>query len=228
MKKKLGFIVGIILFALVVVLGIAFYFVNEISAKILLNEEVESVSTLDLTKDSVDMNIKSKGKYAEVEKAIKNYFNDYAIHVQKILSIMNDDEFVNVLSIENYKSDGKDFVKTKEYIEKTKTDLNESFTKLIQITDAKEMINYLDSNVGEKYVKLYQEYMYDDSIKKELEESRSSLEESKELLDHTIEVYEKVIAFLSQNKNGWNIENDQIVFDTQELLDQFNQYLSEI
>lgn len=227
MKKNFKIII-LILVIIIILGGIAFYFIHEVYPKNVLEKEVEVMSHLDLTVDTVDMNIKSSGKYATIEKSMKNYLNDYSTHLKKILAIMNDDEYVNVLSMDNYKKDGKEFKKTKEYLQKTKEEANTSFTKLIDMTSENAMMEYIDTTLGEKYIHLYQNYMYDDSIKKGLEDSKTSLEESKKILDNTLDVYEKVIDFLIKNKNEWKIESDSIIFNTSDLLNKYNELIKKL
>ena len=223
MKKKTGIIIGVILLFVVIIVGIVYYYDNVVYPKQVLENEVLTLSTLDLTKDTVDMNIKAKGKYGEVEKAIKTYLSEYSIESKKIISIMSDERYSKVLSIDNYKEDGKEFTSTKAYLAQTKSDLEDSFDKLITMTSTENMSSYIDPNLGQQYVDLYEYYMFDQEISKELESAKTSLEEAKTTIDNTLYVYENVINLLSNNQNSWIIQGENIVFSTQELLDQYNE-----
>ena len=67
----------------------------------------------------------SDGEYLQVEEALKEYLTARFQNITKISEILNNEKLENILTIDNYKNDGPEFVTTKEYIENTKQELQE-------------------------------------------------------------------------------------------------------
>ena len=43
-----------------------------------------------------------------------------------------------------------------------------------------------------------------------------------------LDVETQIINFLSENKDGWEIQGENIIFNNQTLQDQYNEYISQI
>ena len=74
--RKTLFIISFLIIDLLLVSGILL--IRDMTGKNILNKEMTNLTKLDISKDSFDTEIKSKGEYAVVEKAIKKYLDDYA------------------------------------------------------------------------------------------------------------------------------------------------------
>ena len=61
-KVLIGVIIAVVVVAIALVGGYFYNQQNKTKQENVLNEEVEKLSKLDLTKDEIDMNIKTKGK----------------------------------------------------------------------------------------------------------------------------------------------------------------------
>ena len=72
-KVLIGVIVAVVVVAIALVGGFVYNQQNKIKQENILKEEAEKLAKLDLTKDEIDMDIKTKGKYAIVEKTMKDY-----------------------------------------------------------------------------------------------------------------------------------------------------------
>ena len=142
MKKKIILIVVILL--LIAGGTIAYLYMTDMKQEEILIQEVNKISELDLSSDDVDMDIKTKGDYAIVEKAIKDYINEYSNITKATINIMNDEKIEDILSIENYKKDGPDFVETKKYVEKWLT-----IMMIIDIIKSDIYINFKGENINE-------------------------------------------------------------------------------
>ena len=55
----------------------------------------------------------TRGDYAKVEKAVKNYLKDSVANLREITETLKDDRIVNLLTVENYSNDGPEFNITK-------------------------------------------------------------------------------------------------------------------
>lgn len=218
-------IVAIAIIALIVITG--YNFMQEM---ILTNEVNELVENKDLTVDNIDVNdIKTTGEYAKVEKAIKTYLNDFAVEIQKIITITGNEKIANLLTVENYKQDGPEFNETLSYIDETIKQLNEVSEKTLKLMEKDEMFKYIDNyGVEDKYKELYKTLMLNEETEKDLKEAQTELQDSINMLKNNLQVANDILDFLKQNKNKWTIDNDIVMFNSQKLLDQYNELVSKL
>ena len=86
-RKKILLIVSIIVLNIFMICSI--YFIVRATMENKLRNEVNNLAKLDITKDRYNTKIKTIGKYAVVEKAIKEYLDEDAVSLQKVLAIIN-------------------------------------------------------------------------------------------------------------------------------------------
>lgn len=212
----------------VVVGGMIGYDLNQ--KAILVSEVNKLVANKNLTVDSIDAeNMKSTGKYAEVEKAIKTYLKEYAAEIQKITDIADDEKIKNILSIENYKSDGPEFNESLPYIEELEKNLSESSEKVIKLMDKEEILGYINNyDLSDKYKELYKTLMLDEKTEKDLEQSQTQLKDSIDEYKEFVQSIKDVLNFLKENKSEWEIQNNLVMFNSQSLLNQYNKLTSKL
>ena len=86
-----------------------------------------------------------------------------------------------------------------------------------------------EKQLEESYVELYKEIMLGNEIKEDLQEVVSELEEASKAINNRLEVEEKIINLLVENKNKWNVnDNGEIDPETQKLVDQYNNLISSL
>lgn len=227
MKKKIIIIVGIIALAIIGILG--YLATSDLTQGVKLRKEIGIIGNLDMTKDDVDMTIKTKGDYAVVEKTIKEYLNIYSINAKELMKIMEDKKIAEILTAENYKNDGPEFINSKEYISKTKSEFNEKINLLIDMTNEEKMMEEIQNkNLDNNFVELYRELMIGDKMEEDLKEVVKSLEEASVAINNVLEVQEKVITLLIENKGKWDIKGDEIQFETQKLVNEYNNLISSL
>lgn len=227
-NKKYIAIILIVVIAIIALIGITGY--NFMQEMILTNEVNELVENKDLTVDNIDINdIKTTGEYAKVEKAIKTYLNDFAVEIQKIITITGNEKIANLLTVENYKQDGPEFNETLSYIDETIKQLNEVSEKTLKLMEKDEMFKYIDNyGVEDKYKELYKTLMLNEETEKDLKEAQTELQDSINMLKNNLQVANDILDFLKQNKNKWTIDNDIVMFNSQKLLDQYNELVSKL
>lgn len=227
-NKKYIAIILIVAIAIIALIAITGY--NFMQEMILTNEVNELVKNKDLTVDTIDVNdIKTTGEYAKVEKAIKTYLNDFAVEIQKIITITGNEKIANLLTVENYKQDGPEFNETISYIDETIKQLNEVSEKTLKLMEKDEMFKYIDNyGVEDKYKELYKTLMLNEETEKDLQEAQTELQDSINMLKNNLQVANDILDFLKQNKNKWTIDNDIVMFNSQKLLDQYNELVSKL
>lgn len=231
-KKKIVFIViGIIILVLLGIFG--YMVVDEMNQTNKLIIEVGEVSQMfnqtsldyEIIEQKLSTNV-SKGDYLVVEKAVKQYLSDALASMKELQSVVDDNRITTLLTIDNYAEDGPDFVNTKEYIQNTRTALENLKNEFISYTTQEKMDEYIsDKGLDEYYIELYNELMGGDEIMQaDIEELESSLDSIINMLNNT----EVVIDFLIENKDSWELQGENIVFFSNDLVNEYNELTSNI
>lgn len=231
-KKKIVFIViGIIILVLLGIFG--YMVVDEMNQTNKLIIEVGEVSQMfnqtsldyEIIEQKLSTNV-SKGDYLVVEKAVKQYLSDALASMKELQSVVDDDRITTLLTMDNYAEDGPDFVNTKEYIQNTRTALENLKNEFISYTTQEKMDEYIsDKGLDEYYIELYNELMGGDEIMQaDIEELESSLDSIINMLSNT----EVVIDFLIENKDSWKLQGENIVFFSNDLVNEYNELTSNI
>lgn len=229
MKKNVKLLIGIIVAVVVIVGGIiGFKVYSDLQQEEILDKEMKIVENLDIEKDDYNRPIKTKGDYAVVEKTVKNYLSDFQKTLLKTSSLMEDKRLVNMLSAQNYKNDGPEFKESLKYIEETSKELETLFDKLIDMCDEKTIMAAIEKeNLSDYYVDLYKEVAIGD-VSDDFKEVKKEYEDSKEKMLELLKLYDNVLNFLKKNKGKWQVQGDNIVFNSQSLLTTYNGYLSSL
>ena len=82
-----------------------------------------------------------------------------------------------------------------------------------------------DSGLNEYYTDFYKQYILGDSLY-EMESSKDEILDSLNTIKLLIEAEEETIDFLAENKESWKVENDQLLFYSESLLNQYNSIIS--
>lgn len=229
-KKVLTAIIAVVVVVAVIAIGV-FSYIAQNNAKQLktLNEETEKLSKLDITKDSIDMEIKTTGKYAIVEETMKNYLNETKTVMSEIIELCNNSDLDQILSSDNISKDAPDFVESKEKLTTFKTQINEYIEKCDNLLNKENIENAInDKGVNDYYKQLYINSMLDEETNENLEKTREELKTSAEEVNKVIEGLEKVINFLVENKNDWTVSGGKIQFTNITKLREYYNILNSI
>lgn len=228
-QKSKKLFISILSISIFVILTIIYLTIQNIIMQRKLSNEVEKLTSMDIMTDRYEVKVSTRGDYAKVEKAIKQYLKDYSESFQMVINILNDEKLKKVLSAKNYKEDGPEFITTSSYLEKTQKDFNDNMNKLIKLTKKNEIIKYIEKeNLDDYYVNLYREYMLDEGLETNIKNSQLQLEATTKSINNLINVDIEVINFLKESKDNWIIEEEKIVFYKQELLNKYNELISKV
>ena len=230
MKKKIIIAIVVIVVAIIGVLG--YMVISDMGQEDKLKTELSEINDL-ANAETIDMDEINKrldrtvttGDYAKVEEAFKSYLRDNFDNSIEIADLINDERITTLLTADNYKTDGKDFTESKNYISTTKQKLEEYKEKYSEYMTKEKAMSYIeDKGLDSYYVDLYeQEYVGDmDSAKDTTVED--SIDEIISLLDTS----EKVLNLLSNNQDTWNVEGDNIVFSNDSIRNQYDELINSI
>ncbi len=226
MKKKVLIAVLIIIVIALVVMG---YFVfsdmmQEDKLKTELSEiyQLTSAETIDM--DAINERLNrtiTKGDYAVVEESFKSYLKDNFDNSIEIANILNDEKITSLLTVENYKEDGKDFTESKSYITATRTTLENCKEKYTEFLTEEKAMSYInDKGLDSYYTDLYKEEFVGDM---ETSESDGIVESSIDEVISILNTSEEILNLLSENKDSWEIDGEIIVFSSESLSDEYNE-----
>lgn len=231
MKKKILIGVGVLL---VLIIGfIGYPVLNDLKQEEKLKNELEELSVLvneenidvDKVKEMLNRTV-TTGDYKVVETSFKQYLSDTFDSVFQMIDILNSDSLVSILSVENYQNDGPNFIETKAYITETKTKLEELKNSYYSFLTEEKAMSYIENKgLDSYYVNLYKEEYVGDM---ETVNEDKTVEESINQIIELLNISEEVINFLSENSSSWNIEDNVIVFDTDELSNQYVDLINKI
>lgn len=231
MKKKIliGILIAISFFASIIM----YFVITDLKEESKLKKEMTEVSSM-IRSNNMDMKAfnarlnttKTKGDYAVVEKAFKNYLKDFFANIVDIIDILDDKKITNSLTVENYIADGPDFTNTKSYIEETSNKLEKDKSSYYNFFEEDKIMSYLKKDGLDSYYK----DLYRDEIIGDINDIKNdkSLEESIEKVVKMLDSSKKVIDFLANNKSSWKVEGEQILFSSQSLLDEYNSLVAEL
>ena len=230
MKKKVLITVLVII---VILLGVVGYFViSDMIQEDKLKTELQEINDLS-NAESIDIDaiderldrIVTTGDYAVVEDACKTYLRECVDNILQITDTLNDEQLVNLLSVENYIEDGKDFTKSKEYITGTRTALEICKQKYTEFLTEEKAMSYInDKGLDEYYIDLYKQEFVGDMSEASDGEVESSIDEIIKILD----ISEQVLNLLSENQNAWEIEGENIVFNNESLSNQYDELINQL
>ena len=220
--KIVAIITGII--ALFILLTI--YFVSrDLGSESKLKGEIKNYHNDLVQNKKVEASIiVTTGDYGKIEKALKNYLKDCNKHYNDLNNILKEEQIKNNLSIENIKTDGPNFIKTKEYLSDIKNRLNESSKIYLNDFKKQNIMNYL-SQVSNYYKEFYYNLATNEDIMiSEKHDFDSKIENFHKILDKQ----EEMLNFLAANGDSWRVINDSLVFYNNELATSYNNYLEEL
>lgn len=231
MKKK---ILVIILAIVIIIIGVIGYFiVLDMKQEQKLITELTQISELtnaeNINIDEIYQRLDkvvTKGDYAIVEEAFKNYLKDNFDNMIRISEILEDEKILNILSVENYKNDGKEFIETKNYIANTREELENCKTKYSEFFTQEKAMSYINNKeLDSYYIDLYKQEIVGDI---ENENSDDIIEKSINQIIDILNISEEIINFLSNNKDNWQVEGESIVFNSERLSNEYNELLKKM
>lgn len=168
--------------------------------------------------DDLLNNYVTSGNYLVVEKATKEYLKDILYYARRIDELNDNEEFIMVLSMENFYSDMPEFNDSLRIIADVSleiTDIQENFVNLLQ---EDVVLSYLDDNIFSYYKDYYKELIFDaDSI----EDDALTVESNLDFVLSVLDLYEEFYTFLSDSKDDWIVDGEYIYFSNTDLEEEY-------
>lgn len=229
-KKKKTWLWLLLAVVLVIALGVGYFLYSDLRQEELLKDEIEAYMELDFVKDDYTVDVKTKGDYALVEKAIKTYFKEMSDIVKEVSKLENDDEFINILTPDNFKKDGPNFANTLKKIADVRSSIQENIDKFATMCSEEYMLSLIEKyeDLDSYYVDLYKDLMYTNDDLKEIQDTKNEMIELKDNFNVFLDDCESIILFLKNNNGKWMVQGNSIVFDSDALLEKYNLLTSKL
>ena len=225
--KRILIIIGIIL--LIIIGLIAYAVVKDLKQEEILKKEVVILTSKDLLKDNFNIEIKTTGEYAYVEKTIKKYYKDLSNNVKELNSFMDSDDLVNIITVDNLQSDRNGFIKSRKTLSDAKDKVVGSMNNISKLCDEETIKNLLDKEKVSSYtIDFYNKLMYTKEDLKELKEIKEDIQKTADSFNKFLDKIEEMLNMLDRNNDDWWIKDGQLFFTTNELVDEYNRLYKEL
>ena len=228
--KRIKKILYVIMFLFIdVLLCASLYFVIDAANINNLEKEVKELTNLNMSVDRYNRKSKTIFKYKVVETTIKDYFDSFTIRMNDIYNIVNDEQFIKILSYDNYLNDGPDFNNSIKYLDDNKNKFNNIVDEMINDLD-EDNIKYLikEKIADEYYISLYEKMIFNEDFLKQYENNKVLLEEIKNKYNNRYDICLETINFLRLYKDNWKLEDGEIKFANEDLYNYYSILISKV
>ena len=221
----IGIIIPIILSFLVI------FVIKDLQQEEILKKEIVNYSNKELATDNFQIEIKTKGDYAHVERTIKKYYKELSDNVKEINSYLTKDEFTKILSAENLTTDHPDFILSRSTVKDMKEKMQTLLANIEKLCDEKVIKEFIDKEKlkdQEYYYDLYLELMYTKKDLKELQKVKEKMQTLSATLNEFLDKVDEMLIYLQANDNQVEYKNNQVLFKSESSLAGYKKLLTEL
>ena len=162
-------------------------------------------------------------------KIFVNSFNGISLYWESLFLSKNISNDIKILSYDNYLNDGPEFNDSKHYLVDNKIKFNNIINELEKILEEDNIKKLIRNKVtNEYYITLYDEMIFSDEFNEQFENNRIFLKELRDKYNNIYDTSLEVLNFLSLYKDSWKLENGEIKFINNDLLNYYNNLISKI
>lgn len=231
MKKRKIFIVIVIIIIIVLVMllvtGIAASIGSNIFQEKKLKDEISRISELSEEEQSLKQPIKTKGDYAVVEKAVKDYHISFSEKYASMDTVLDEETLGQLTSSENLEKNAPDFIATKEELDQIRKNWTDLYSELTYLTSEEGIMSFLKPSLDASYAELYQELvMGEDGLN--ISDNIPVIEDMNGFVNNLLDVQSSIIDLLKNNAGKWIIENGTIYFDDTNIESEYSGLLEKM
>lgn len=207
----------VLIFAIVGVLGyLAFDKAKKQEQEKILSDEITSM----YTSQKISTQIKTTGKFANVEYALKEYYTEYINASKDLKDIYSKNLLDSCLTATSISSDGPEFTKTRENIKKIRDVQTATISKYNEFISDEYINNKAkELNLNEYYTNLYiSEINNTLKVKEDFEKINNLIKQ----YNNWIDKIEDVVNFLTENKASWKVNQNSLIFTSTTLVTKYN------
>lgn len=198
------------------------------SQEAFLSEELDKILVMDPLVDEIDETLSTEREYAKVEQSMKAYFTDVFSLMKEVNAFPTDERFAILMNRDQMFADAPNFTNTLAAIDTLKNEYAEDVDNICILMTSEKIDSYLDTDLDQEYVDLYNEMMTSGSTVIMETEMQDELNTSKERTVGMLDKYKAMIDFLVSTQGSWQLEGTTFMFTDQGTLDQYNAYAIEM
>ena len=227
-NRKYGFIILFIFLFVFLFFGYV-YLVNRKVQEERLTHDVEVFAKQDFLKDRTFSSSNVYFQYKDVEFLIEKYIDSFYCQYDKVMSYADDKKLTSLLSVSNYLEDGPNFDNSLEYVEEVRNRFNNDINKLYRFSKKDKIIKFSEkSSLSTYYKKIFVSSFTNSSLLLKLQSYDEFFLESENQMNNVFNTIINTLNFLKSNQDNWKIENNEIQFSTEELVNQYNYLVSTV
>lgn len=224
-------VISLIILLIIVVIAVAGYFLYRFKQELTLMNEASTIGQMDILEQTIDMDIKTSGKYAKVEETMKQYMKETSEKMKQLNNIYLDESIPQLIGIDNIKQDGPEFTVTLTKLEETKKQVNELLAQITPLLEEQTIMERIKQvpELNQYYNGLYYKMIFGDG--KTIDEfkiAKDQLTQANTKYLELIDLMKELLTFLKEHKTNWEIEQNQIMFDKQSVLDKYQEIIERI
>ena len=224
-------ILTILLILVIFVVAIGIIYGGRIINKAKLDRELENLVNSGSSSEKLENTTTvTSGEFAVVEETVKEYFKEYSNLRQQFMKRVNDSKLQSVLTPENYEQDGPEFTESIKYINTAKEEFNNIADELLNILSTENIETRIqDKDIGDYYKDLYKGYFIDNNdLSSTFQETYQDTLDDRTLMNNLYDNEIEILSFLTENKEHWEVLDNKLTFDDQELANTFNNMKSNL
>lgn len=209
MKKLTTYL--ILLIITTIALAITYFRIIGLSQKDRLIREISIAAKTDIEK--LDTNTKTTGQYKIIEKDLKQYFYDMKTNLKTVIETTQDTRYTTILKVENLKYDGPDFEESLKFLDDAYKRMQTCSTYIKNNLSESDFQKRVDAlNLSQPYKDLYMQLVREYILSEEENTSKGQIEVGITSFNKIIIYQKKVLEYLRENKAGWGINEDSLIF----------------
>ena len=224
-------ILTILLILVIFVVAIGIIYGGRIINKAKLDRELENLVNSGSSSEKLENTTTvTSGEFAVVEETVKEYFKEYSNLRQQFMKRVNDSKLQSVLTPENYEQDGPEFTESIKYINTAKEEFNNIADELLNLLSTENIETRIqDKDIGDYYKDLYKGYFINNNdLSSTFQETYQDTLDDRTLMNNLYDNEIEILSFLTENKEHWEVLDNKLTFDDQELANTFNDMKSNL
>ena len=224
-------ILTILLILVIFVVAIGIIYGGRIINKAKLDRELENLVNSGSSSEKLENTTTvTSGEFAVVEETVKEYFKEYSNLRQQFMERVNDSKLQSILTPENYEQDGPEFTESIKYINTAKEEFNNIADELLNLLSTENIQTRIqDKDIGDYYKDLYKGYFIDNNdLSSTFQETYQDTLDDRTLMNNLYDNEIEILSFLTENKEHWEVLDNKLTFDDQELANTFNNMKSNL
>ncbi len=236
-KKSIKFIIITILVLVIMFIGFIFMLViDDLKQEEKLKTEILDYYNKDLRNDDFSIKIKTKGDYAYVEQAIKQYYKGLSDNLKLIYTALNNEKIVTIFSTVNLESDRPDFIFNHTTIKNTRNDVSKAIKNINKLCEEKTIKGLLDKerfddgDDAEYYYDFYLKLIYTKDDKKDIKKLKEQANSLETQINTYLDKLDQMLLFLQENDKSitYDQNNQVIIFKNTSLATEWKKLTVEL